>query len=306
MADVFLDPRLPDYFKELEIGQSGLDVFLNEQIGVVRGVDLSAIDREYLSMVSLPQHWDMKKLQVGKVLSGAIAVDVADPEYFRDQLRALHAIVTPLIADLLPGVVTRPGLVVRFTEARMENLHFDNDAESDNHESFRLYINLDAAPRIWATSYQLTDLVRRGGRAITAGADQHGPAELLIKRTNTRVFGGWHQRATERQSPRHLAYFDPGDVWFLDGRSVAHQVMTGSRVLTTYCRIDHADNPGIANTHANKLRQALDTAPEFGPEQLCRFDPYSLMPTNLREDWGRVFGEIGSGGIRRFDDAGMR
>lgn len=304
--DLFLDPRLPDYFTQLEAGESGLDAFLDERIGVVKGADLSALDLGYLSAVTLPQTWEMKKLQVGKVLSGELPVDVPDPERFREQMRALQSVVAPMIASLLPGVVTKPGLVVRFTEARMENLHYDTDPGSDDHESFRLYVNLDRSPRIWATSYQLTDLIRRGGRQLIGGVDPAGTSESLLKRITTRAFGGWHQRATERNAPRHMAFFDPGDVWFVDGRSIAHQVVTGSRVLSVYCRIAHADNPGIERTHAHKLADALACAAHTGTEDVSRFDPYSLTPTNVREDWGRVFGQIGSGGIRRFDDAGMR
>jgi hypothetical protein len=192
----------------------------------------------------------------------------------------------------------------------MENLHYDIDQDSDDHEAFRLYINLDAYPRIWSTSYTVTRLFREGGERLLGGIDPNEKAEIILKRAISRAYGGWNQRATERKAPRHQIYFDPGDVWIVDGRSVSHQVLSGHRVLSIYAKIPHAENPGLTPTFAQKLRRAFAEGMKVpvGQEtaEVNYFAPAAITGApNLREEWSDVFGQTRTGTIRRFDDSGM-
>jgi hypothetical protein len=325
--DVFLDRRLPDYFREhawqhvrAEGGGAAFADFLGERLGVVHGYDLGGLDRAFLAGLDFPQTWDFKKLQVASILrGGAQAADMVLRDGFRgdrgafqhfvEQIRQLERIGNELLAAIVPGRPDVVNLVTRFSETRMENLHYDLDTGADDHEAFRVYVNLDAAPRVWATSYQMTDLVRRGGQRLVQGLDATQPGETILKRIVSRAYGGWNQRATERMSPRHLVYVDPGDVFFVDGRCVSHQVMTGHRVFTIYAKIPHGARE-VQPTFAAKLRGALADAQRVPVGQetalVNYFEPAQVTAApQVKEQWQSVFGDTRTGRIRRFDDNGL-
>lgn len=336
MVDVFLDRRLGDYFTAHEWSDVARDDaardavlsdFLNEKIAVVHGLQTSTIDFDFLEHVRFPQTWGMKKFQftdllmvarAGKkeglyaqVLADTFAGDQERFDYFLGQLTIIEGIAESLLGRLLAGLtVTTKIMVTRFSETRMENLHYDIDPNSDDHEAFRLYVNLDAYPRIWSTSYTVTQLFREGGERLLGNIDPNERCEIILKRAIGRAYGGWNQRATERRAPRHQVYFDPGDVWIVDGRSVSHQVLSGHRVLSIYVKIPHAENPGFGPTFSNKVRGALADGLKvpLGQEtaEVNYFDPSGITgQPNLREEWSDVFGQTRTGKIRRFDDTGM-
>lgn len=328
--DVFLDPRLPDYFREhswsalrdrASADNPAFADFLGERLGVVHGFDLGGLDREFLARIDFPQTWEFKKLQAGAlfgllagrardmVLHDGFRGDKGAFDHFLAQVKVLQRIADELLRAVLPTKPAVVNLVTRFSETRMENLHYDLDADADDHEAFRLYVNLDAAPRLWATSYQMTDLVRQGGQRLVQGVAADQPAETILKRVATRAFGGWNQRATERRAPRHVVYVDPGDIFFVDGRCVSHQVMTGHRVLSLYAKVPHG--PGVRPTFGEKIRAALAAAQSvpIGKETAVvgYFEPAQITAApQVKEQWQKVFGETRTGRIRRFDDSGLR
>ncbi len=330
--DVFLDPRLSDPFREHawgelrrnpEAARAAFDDFLGERFSVVHGYDLGKLDLDFLSGLSFPQTWEFKKLQAADVLrpdaaalhdrirTDAFGGDDSAYRHFIEQVGVLKAICDELLASILPGKPDNLMVLTRFSETRMENLHYDLDRESDDHEAFRLYINLDKAPRLWATSYPMTEMVRGGGQRLCAGLTDDQPAEMLLKRMATRAYGGWNQRATERLAPRHLVYVDPGDIFYIDGRSVSHQVLSGHRVLSIYAKLSHATYPKLAPTFSAKLRGALAEArrvPRGSEKAIVNYyEPQQLTAAaDVREDWANVFGETRTGRIRRFDDHGLR
>jgi hypothetical protein len=338
MPDVFLDPRLPDYLVEHDWKQVAANVessrkvvsdFLSEKICTLHGYDLSALDFEFLSTVTLPQTWQMKKFKFKQLISEAENTKGNHDLYefvlkegfrddrerlnrFIDQLRHLRAIADEIAGRLLADVKVENTIYIsRFSETRLENMHFDIDVDSDNHDSFRLYINLDRAPRNWETSYQLTELLKRGGSRLVGDFDDAWPSERILERTTTRAFGGWNQRATERKAPRHVLFFDPGDIWLVDGRCVSHQVVTGHRVLSIYGRMAHEDNPGLGPTFAQKLRTALAEGRRvpIGSET-AEVGYYSkeqiTSPGSLKDNWADVYGRTGTGRVRKYTDAGMQ
>jgi hypothetical protein len=336
MVDVFLDKRLDDYFTAHEWSQVATDDsardavlsdFLGEKIAVLQGLETNTIDFEFLEKVRFPQTWGMKKFQfkdllaearAGKhhgiyaqVLSDSFSGDQERFDYFLGQLEIIENIAERLLGRLLDGLtVTTRIMVARFSETRMENLHYDIDQDSDDHEAFRLYVNLDANPRIWSTSYTMTRLFREGGERLLGNIDPNERSEIILKRAIGRAYGGWNQRATERRAPRHQVYFDPGDVWIVDGRSVSHQVLSGHRVLSIYVRIPHAENPELRPTFAEKARSAFAEGLKvpLGQEtaEVNYFEPNRITgPANLREEWSDVFGQTRTGRIRRFDDTGL-
>lgn len=338
MVDVFLDKRLDDYFtsydwREIERSDSARDAvmsdFVSEKIATIHGLDTSALDFAFLETVRFPQTWKMKKFRFKDLLDQVrankdtaelfqfVLQDVFNGDegrfrHFADQLATVERIADNLLDRLLGGLKAETKIMVtRFSETRMENLHYDMDAGSDDHEAFRLYINLDAYPRIWSTSYPLTALLRKGGKRLVDGIDAALPSETILKRAVGRAFGGWNQRATERLAPRHQIYFDPGDCWIVDGRSVSHQVLSGYRVLSIYVKIPHAENPSLKPTFADKIREALAdgmTVPIGEETALVNYFSGSEITAapDLQENWGDVFGNVRTGRIRRFDDNGMR
>jgi hypothetical protein len=329
--DIFYDNRLPDYFRERRwadvrerrFGEdSVLGDFLHERIGVIWGYDLSNLDLDFLGGLSFPQTWQFKKLNAVDLISPSGAAtgeavlhqgfggDRGKFQHFVEQVRHLTRIAEELIGAILPRPPDSMAGLTRFSETRMENLHCDVDKSSDDHEGLRLYINLDKAPRLWATSYQMSELVRGGGRRLIDGLDPTAPAETLVSNVIKRAYGGWHQRATERTSPRHFVYIDPGDIFVIDGRSVSHQVMCGQRVFNVYAKLSHATNPEVRPTFSQKLRQAFSAAANvpLGSETALVSYYNSLQikgAGNLRENWADVFGNTRTGRIRRFDDSGL-
>ncbi len=330
--DVFLDPRLDDGFREHEwqacrdrpeVARAAFEGFLDERFNVVHGYDLGRVDLNFLGGLSFPQTWEFKKLQAADVLRpdahalharichDAFGGDDGAFRYFVEQVGVLKEICDELLGTLLPGKPDNLMVITRFSETRMENLHYDLDRDSDSHEAFRLYINLDKAPRMWATSYSMTQLIRGGGQRLSAGITDDMPGETMLKRMATRAYGGWNQRATERLSPRHLVYIDPGDIFYIDGRCVSHQVLTGQRVLSIYARLEHSTHSGLQRTFASKLRGALAEARSvpIGSETALvnYYQPQQLTAAaDVREDWSNVFGDTRTGRIRRFDDYGLR
>lgn len=332
MVDVFLDPRLPDHIREHDWrnmdARSVIQDFTDERLVVLHHCPTEKIDFGFLQTVSLPQTWEMKKLVITQLLAridagdkkhalvkqvfeGGFGGDVGRYNKFIAQLRVLVDISNAMLDRLLDGlVVSERQVVVRFSETRMENLHYDLDKNSDTHEAFRLYINLDAHPRIWSVSYPVTDLISQGGRRMTDRIPQDLPSEVQLERVTGRAFGGWNQRATERKSPRHMLFFDPGDCWIVDGRSVSHQVLQGQRVLSVYARIPVAGNEG----RIRGLRERLDSAfakaadvPAGAETALVNyFKPAQITASgDVKGDWADVFGGAGSGTVRRFDDYGI-
>ncbi len=329
--DIFLDKRLPDYFTEYDwkdlqaipaARAAAFADFMQERLSVVCGYDLGRLDRDFLCELSFPQAWAFKKLQVNDLLRGSDGPaarmvlkegfngDTVAFDHFINQVTELHEICFELLRNLLPSVPPEVIQLTRFSETRMENLHYDLDQDSDSHEAFRLYINLDSSPRIWATSYQMSELIARGGRRLTEGLDASLPGEAILKRISTRAYGGWHQRATERVAPRHMVYVEPGDIFFVDGRCVSHQVMSGHRVFTVYARISESVASSAGLTFGQKIRKALTQAQslEYGAETAIvnYYQPSQLTSAgNVKEDWSQVFGQTGSGRIRRFNDSGI-
>jgi hypothetical protein len=318
-----MDERLPDYFEEVPAAEAAartLPGFLSEKIVCLKGMDIGSPDLDFLGQVSFPQTWEMKKFRFDALLDErlswlmrrrrfahvrktAFGGDGRKARKFVRELRKISDAVDRMLATMLPGL--KPSEVIkiaRFSETRMENLHYDLDPGADDHEAFRLYINIDSAPRIWCTSYQISPLTSRLAAQRDLSRFQDQPAEMLAKDVTTRVFGGWHERATDRAAPRHFVYFDPGDVWVVDGRSVAHQVLFGHRVISIYVKLPLDANPGLQTTYGRKLRNAA--ASPIVDEPLPLYGSVAEAE-NVKETWTTVFGDTATGGIRRFGRRGM-
>jgi hypothetical protein len=61
------------------------------------------------------------------------------------------------------------------------------------------------------------------------------------------VFKGFEEAGREG-CPKHIVFFDPGEVWVVDSRKVSHQIFFGRKALST----EHAIEPSsMANPSAH-------------------------------------------------------
>lgn len=322
MPDIFLDPRVADTFSEIDLSAVGgysaiLSAFRNSRTGVLRNTDVR-LNLDLLKTISFPQTWEMKKFQFSKFAADyerrgksadhyetVFSACGRDEGRFKELVESffqLDITIRKFLERAFEGVeIEGVSLIARFSETRQENLHFDLDAGSETHEAFRIYWNVDSAPRIWAMSHTYEDLCRvAAGRFSVEGYNER-PAEDLVKLVTTRCFGGWHDRASERSAPRHMVYFDPGDCWFVDGRSVSHQVLYGHRVISTYCRIP---KQGVTLERKGRALALLQGARTHEGDWIP--DMRSVAAGgDIKGTWDTVFGEIGTGRVRRFNSSGL-
>ena len=150
----------------------------------------------------------------------------------KQEIVAVYQQVLPVYEALFKGYrFTRRQAVWRLNTIHNENLHIDT-YEADNPDHFaRLFINLDTQPRIWMTSYGVEELFERFGDQIPTETLTDASPNQIRNALNEAAFGGRSNIWWDRQ-PRHVAYFDPGDVWAVDSRQVSHQIFYGRRAVS--------------------------------------------------------------------------
>jgi hypothetical protein len=150
----------------------------------------------------------------------------------KKEIRRFYEQALPVYEALFAGYAfTRRQVVWRLNTIRNENLHIDTyDTEIPDHFA-RLFINLDNQPRVWMTSYGVEELFERFGERIEREVLERGtPGQIRIA-LNEAAFGGKSTIWWDGQ-PRHVAYFDPGEVWAVDSRQLSHQIFYGRRAVS--------------------------------------------------------------------------
>jgi hypothetical protein len=73
-------------------------------------------------------------------------------------------------------------------------------------------------------------------RSATAGR--------ICRELNMAIFGGWELAGRDGR-PRHIGFFEPGEIWLVDSRKVSHQIFYGRRAVSTEFAVDNAsmDDP---------------------------------------------------------------
>ena len=177
----------------------------------------------------------------------------------RREITRLYERVLPVYEALFSGYrFTRRQVVWRLNTIRNENLHVDTYVTEYTDHFARLFINLDDQPRIWMTSWTLEELYARfGDRLPREMLLNSGPGEIH-RALNDVAFGG-RSNIWWDEEPRHVCYFDPGDVWAVDSRQVSHQIFYGRRAVS----IDFFVEP---ESMAKPKRHYLATAARFRSE----------------------------------------
>jgi len=278
MTQLFAHPDVEDYFVEHHVDAGSLtsgvgskvaDDFANERLILIRGFRFDA-DLKFLQSLSFLQKWRWKKLAVTRFQSvpeyrrrfdAEIVEFVADVfgndwgrfDYFLAQASAVNEQTARLVEALFSAYrFQQRHIIWRFTETRVENLHFDVDRNCDDLELVRLYVNLDDVPRIWYTAGTFSTVSETYYESLGLSRFKGQSNDALLKRLDTGAFGDWNHRGRDTV-PRHLVLFEPGDIWIVDGRRVSHQVMYGRRVVSTLFVAGPDGIPDPAKTFAQSV-----------------------------------------------------
>jgi len=276
MPKLFTTPEVSDYFVDYDFGpeprESGI---LDEKI-LSDYEDGKCIyfrnwkvdfDRDFFSGLDLEPNRAAKKLKskVGtdgqidpEQLHANLALCVRDPltaALFPAHAAYVSAQVTPILTRIFGGLeFLDRRLTWRMLETVHEDLHIDVYPEEKSDHQVRMFVNLDSAARIWNTSYTLEELLARFGHLLTdRELAQTGPG-MLCRYLNQRVYGGLSNAGRDGQ-PRHVAFFEPGEVWMVDSRKISHQIFYGRRALS----LDFLANPAsMARPEKYYLRAVED------------------------------------------------
>jgi hypothetical protein len=150
----------------------------------------------------------------------------------RREIRRIYEQVLPVYEALFGDYVfTRRQVVWRLNTIRNENLHVDTYRELFPDHFARLFINLDNQPRIWQTSYSIQEIAARFAKEASPEILREGDGSAIFLELNRAAFGAGTREWWDGR-PRHVAYFDPGDVWAVDSRQRAHQIFYGRRAVS--------------------------------------------------------------------------
>src|SRR5918993_1871707 len=318
MTQIFINPEIEDYFVEHDfrgarndnnqVRQSIVEDFSNEKIILLRNLKLDA-DLTFLRGVTFYQKWRWKKLalssfetipakqrkdnpQIVDFVQEIFTGDWGRFSYFLEQATLINSQIRAAVHNVFANYqFSQRHIIWRFTETRVENLHFDIDRNCDNFELVRLYFNLDDIPRIWYTSGTFTTTARKWYDKLDLSRFRSQPYDKLLKELTTKVFGDWHMRGKDKV-PRHLVLFEPGDVWLSDGRLVSHQVIYGRRVVSTLFIANLDGVPEPKKTFAQKVADLHETGPTDNFQAVGTIDrtrkhvsEHHKKPLDLAESW---------------------
>ncbi len=320
MTQLFAHPEVEDYFVEHDFrlaarqdGQAArqavIDDFVGEKLILLRGLTFDA-DLPFLRSVTFHQKWKWKKLaltrfhaipadkrrndpEIIEFVKDIFRDDWARFEYFVQQSAKINDQVLAALDLVFSSYrFSQRHVVWRFTETRVENLHFDVDRHCDGLELVRLYVNLDDAPRMWYTSGTFSTAAYEWYDKLKLSRFRGQSTDALLKTLDTGVFGDWNARGRDKVA-RHLVLFEPGDVWLLDGRRVSHQVMYGRRVISTLFVAGQDGVPDPMKTFAHtvaELHQFHEENHGKLPAHLARRSAAEKLPSSsgavdLRTAW---------------------
>lgn len=235
---MFKNPNLTDYF--VEHGDASPLTAFYEDAKVIALPNLRpVIDHDFWAKLPVDEYPILKK--TGAQADGGVTLihvlrKAGVPEGVAS---ALHAHAERILEQVLPvydqlfagyRFVTRK-VVWRLNTIMNENMHVDAYKEPAPNHFARLFINLDNQPRIWHTSYSLPQLYERFGKEAVRMLGASITPDGLHGMLNRLAFGKNSRQWWDTQ-PRHVAYFQPGDCWSVESRTIAHQIFYGRRAVS--------------------------------------------------------------------------
>jgi hypothetical protein len=248
MARVFRHPALPDYFEEIsdvKVGAPARSIVPQyEQPKVLLFPNLKLdIDVNLWASLDTDEAPIFKKLMLkGDPPRVASSDPYIDPQRERIEQAAARMFeqIMPIYHDLFsPYEFLAKQTVCRLNNLKNLAMHIDSYSQDIPTHHARMFINLDNQPRIWQTSWRIQDVFERFADSIHANELATMSDTDLWNALRYRNFGADPKEWWDAQ-PRHVVFLDPGDVWIVDSRQVAHQIFYGRRCLTIDFTVDRA------------------------------------------------------------------
>jgi len=250
MPHVLKHPALPDYFLTSAGDRNHVADYEGGAV-VVLPNQAAAIDTAFWSALPIDDFAALKKFKTAfgldappprdRLHADLLAVVEQDDLAARmtDKIIELYDALMPLYRTVFAGYrFPKTRAIFRLNTIMAENVHFDTYREPLPHHFARMFVNLDDRPRIWHTSWPIREAMARYGDLVapeTLSAD----ANSLWNELSWRIFGKSSKQCWDSE-PRHIAFFDPGDVWIVDSRQVAHQIFYGRRAVSIDFEVDIA------------------------------------------------------------------
>jgi hypothetical protein len=249
LADLFINPNLPNYFvsaPEVRSATTARSYVPEFEAGkVVTFPNLKAdIDHEFWAALDTNKYPALRKfggslqdddrvtIKLHRESLSERGLDGPLIETLCQQFEAIYGALLPAYRAIFREYAFDKRKVVwRLNTLMNENMHLDVYSEERDEHFARMFINLDNQPRIWQTSWTVDDLMHKlKGRIPRDDLLQKNRADLW-KDLSFSLFGPSPQEWWDDQ-PRHVAYFAPGDIWIVDSRQVSHQIFYGRRALS--------------------------------------------------------------------------
>jgi hypothetical protein len=276
VATIFKNPALTDYFLDLPEVTTGsppsrsyVPEYEGAKILCFPNLKLN-IDHKFWADLPSDQYAGMKKFlchidpeRQGDLIQRALKKGQAPPELcdaLLPQISSLVEQVMPVYYALFQGYTfSAKRAVFRLNTIYNENLHFDSYKEELPEHFARLFINLDTQPRIWHTSYTVAEISDRFGRTVAPVKRDTTTSNRFWRELNLAAFN----QDVEAPRPRHVIYFDPGDVWAVESRQISHQIFYGRRAVSFDFSVPVANmlDPGLHYlTLSERYREAAKAA----------------------------------------------
>ena len=258
MAILYPHQDLEDYFVTVDCNapsevRNVVQLYEEGKVILLRGARIE-FDRSFFDSVQFPN--DLKSL---KKLKSQRLIDESDAEkisqkllvscfqgdegrlrYFVEQVRSVNQQIQAIASRLFANYrFLNNSITWRLAETLNENLHVDVYGEDLPDHHLRLFLNLDSVYRIWHTSFSLEHMLGDYLHLLDPEFVRSATAGRICRELNMAVFGGWELAGRDGR-PRHIGFFEPGEVWLVDSRKVSHQIFYGRRAVSTEFAVDNA------------------------------------------------------------------
>jgi hypothetical protein len=248
VPELFLNPKLPNYFQsapevvtasdarsyvtEYEAGRVIYFPNFKPQIDCDFWANLNTDKYPFLKKFGIDLNAKFDNLDLHRKCLIEQGLDKHQSGAICQQIAAVYRAVLPVYLSIFSDYsFDRQKVMWRLNTIMAENMHIDTYKDEIEHHFARMFVNLDAHPRIWHTSWHVDDMIRQAvGNVSPEKLDGLTRGDVWLKLN--RAFFGKTSRDWWDDQPRHAAFFAPGDVWIVDSRQVAHQIFYGRRALS--------------------------------------------------------------------------
>jgi hypothetical protein len=261
VATIFKHQEAEDYFAALDCSRMTSDVareavrlYESARVVLLQGLTLD-FDADFLGSVEFPgddkaykkfksrtfcAQWRAGTEWPDGIRQRCFAGDRGRLRHFAQQVESVNSQIDRISDALFASYrVLKRSMTWRMSDTVNEDLHVDSYGEELPNHHLRIFVNLDRIPRIWHTSHTLETLLETALPKLDPEFVRTAQPIRICAALNRAVFGG-RENAGREQVPKHIAFFEPGEVWLVESRRVSHQIFYGRRALSTEHEIDIA------------------------------------------------------------------